>query len=39
MVKPSEDIELFYCPKNKRAFVTERVNITRRFEPCEWIKA
>ena len=39
MVKPSEDIELFYCPKNKRAFVTERVNITRRFEPCEWIQA
>ena len=33
-VKPSEDIELFYSKSLERLFISEKVNITRRFE--EW---
>lgn len=29
---PGEDIKLFYCEKLKRAYISERVNITIRFD-------
>lgn len=31
--KPNQELELFYSNKSKRMFISERVNITRIFEP------
>lgn len=34
LYKPSKDIECFYSDSTKRMFISERIDITQRFEKC-----